>query len=406
MALGMMFLVATGLARYGSHQDPRLDLQFAIPASGLQTPVLDVRPAPPLGQAVVGDDFVEYPIFAMQTPSDAKKVTAHFSSATAKEVFDWFETQGLSFVVDDSQIPAGARVTLNVVDQPVDVVADALAQALGGHWTMRNGIRVFRKGPASNMGAFTFSPDDLPKSMQVFGGKGGPKFFNWTDGSSQSVQDEAKKIEDQAKAFQKEFGPAFQQDLKEKIQAQDWQKQLGSDFQQKLQDDMKGSFGPDWQQKLQAGTQGQFGPDFQQKLQDEIKGQFSPDFQLKLQKDVQGQFGPEFEKRIEKMAQDLAKSAEELSREIQRQENSGQFKSSSDWSRLFQDRQDAMPKVVDAKKFLSTLTPGQKDIAKTRGYLRFSDLTDDQRRMLGGTPGGHTILKFKTDGQQIEIRDK
>jgi hypothetical protein len=77
-----------------------------------------------------------------------KRVSASFNQASVREVLDWLTKNGMNFVVSDSEIPRDATVTLNVQDQPVNEVADAIAEALGGHWANRSGLRVFRKGVA------------------------------------------------------------------------------------------------------------------------------------------------------------------------------------------------------------------------------------------------------------------
>jgi len=58
-------------------------------------------------------------------------------------------------------------------------------------------------------------------------------------------------------------------------------------------------------------------------------------------------------------------------------------------------------------KLMKSLTDQQKELNKKQGYLKFDDLTPDQRAILNvhGSPGGVEI-KFSSDGESITIKSK
>lgn len=66
-------------------------------------------------------------------------------------------------------------------------------------------------------------------------------------------------------------------------------------------------------------------------------------------------------------------------------------------------------KKVDAKKFLDSMTANQKDLMKKQGYLKVSDLTDDQKNMLFENPKSELPKEFTfmldLDGQKVTIKN-
>jgi hypothetical protein len=122
-----------------------------------------------------------------------QRVSASFDHAGVSEVMDWLTKNGVSFVSADSELPKDATITLNVKDQPINQVVDAIADALGGHWQRRGEMRVFRKGQGfdvfrggDNM-TWNMAPDGKAWStgpgsnMKVFTGKDGNRVFMMPD---------------------------------------------------------------------------------------------------------------------------------------------------------------------------------------------------------------------------------
>ena len=63
-------------------------------------------------------------------------------------------------------------------------------------------------------------------------------------------------------------------------------------------------------------------------------------------------------------------------------------------------------KLENLKKFLATITPEQKALADKQGYLKTSDLTKEQRELLGIGEGGDVDMTFQVDDQKVTIKGK
>jgi hypothetical protein len=64
----------------------------------------------------------------------------------------------------------------------------------------------------------------------------------------------------------------------------------------------------------------------------------------------------------------------------------------------------ARANAVDAKKFLNTLTPDQKQSQRMRGHVLYMDLTKEQKALLGKVPSGKFEIKLKVNDQEVVVR--
>lgn len=172
----------------------------------------------------VGFDVPKDSLF--QGSASSGSVSVSFRNATAREVLDWLKNEGVNFVVDDGQINKDGRVSLNVVNKPLQTVMDALARAWGGHWEKKNDIWIFRKGvdffsssgdlagtPAPNTayapylqnrlksdGAIVAKIDNLDQVLRIQGDLGKER----SEALTKALQkDDSKSWEEFAKAWQK-----------------------------------------------------------------------------------------------------------------------------------------------------------------------------------------------------------
>ena len=375
---------------------------------------------------------------ALLVPTSQKdsKVSVQFHSARVSEVLNWLQSHGFNFVVNDGDIQRSKTVTINVTNQSVGSVADAIANALGGHWDTANGIHIYKTGTTSmnwmkvpSEGAFIFS-DSIPGmspgqklDVEKLQGQFGPDF--------------QKKIQDQfgpefQKKMQEQFGPDFQKKMAE---------QFGPDFQKKIQD----QFGPEFQKKMQAESgkdldkkfKDQFGPEFEKrieeqfgpKFQKQMEDQFGPEFQKKIedqfgpkfQKQMEDQFGPEFQKKIEEQfGPKFQKQMEDMSAQLQKEleKNKALQGNSSDSfsnrSKLFiQSDSKSNHKNkgdntlasdrFDATRFLNSLTSDEKDQQRKQGYIWYLDLTREQKMMFSKFDGKFDI-DLKINGEEVRVR--
>ncbi len=79
------------------------------------------------------------------TSSQKQHVTVRFNNAPIQRVLDWLGKQDANFVVSSSSISSDLKISLNVKDEPLSSVENAIAAAMGGSWAKRDGIMVFRK---------------------------------------------------------------------------------------------------------------------------------------------------------------------------------------------------------------------------------------------------------------------
>src|SRR5579862_1028543 len=118
-----------GLAGIGlAAQEPGFDYQVAAPVDTPATATL-----------------ADYRVAQNQSLNQGG-VSARFHDARVVEVLEWLDKQGVNYVIADPSLN-DHKITLNIDDQPVGDVADAIASALGGHWEHRGKIRVYKNGP-------------------------------------------------------------------------------------------------------------------------------------------------------------------------------------------------------------------------------------------------------------------
>ena len=463
---------------------------------------------------------------ALYTPlgQRASSTSVEFRSAKVSEVFNWLKTNGFSFVVNDSDVNNSKTISLNVVNQPIGAVAEAIASALGGHWETSNGIHVFKKGSLGmnwmkvpSEGSMIWggelpgkglskdrSAEDMfgpefqmkiqqeasPEFQKNFMEKFGPDFAKKI--KEQFGPEFQKKMkegqgEDFGMKFQNNFGPEFQKKIEEQFgpkfqkhieeMVSQLQKQhaltgskdseMNPELELKLQKQMEEQFGPKFQKQIEE----QFGPKFQKHMEEmasqlqkqharsgskELDMKMDSDFELKLQKQMEEQFGPKFQKHIEEMVSKLQmeharggskdsdmkmdsnielklqmqmeeqfgpkfqKRMEELGAQMEKEMAKGHLQSkgeklrSNDHVRMFSvphlqkgnsrsSNVNADSESFNGAHFLNTLSPDQKDQQRKQGYIWYTDLTSDQKRMFDSFSGKFDI-KVKVDGEEVRVR--
>jgi hypothetical protein len=90
-----------------------------------------------------------------------RRISGQFNNAGLSEVLKWLGGQGVSFVVDSATISGERKLTMNIVNQPLGDVIDAIAGAFDGKWE-RHGEVYTLKGPQR----LALVPDGLPNVKQ------------------------------------------------------------------------------------------------------------------------------------------------------------------------------------------------------------------------------------------------
>lgn len=305
IALASTALLASLVTHAG--QDPRIDYAFAAPQ--LDDSV-----------AVATTSVAGSPTTVVATTS-TKRVTASFKSASVAEVLAWLTKQGVSFVVSDDQIN-NKKITLNVVNQPIESVVDAVAASFGGHWERRGTVRVYQKG------------------SDVFSG------FQFTP-STQFAPSETRAYSFDAKEFP--GGAVSIPDMKVFLAPLKSLKDIpGSGLDEK---------------EIEAITK---------ELQDSLKDAKVDDPAV-----------------WEKFSKKLSEKLQKIDAKVGRIAQTGK----------------AQSVTVNGSDVLATLTPAQKDLQKKQGYLKVSDLTDAQRKLLGITGTGQFEISIFKNGESLKIKN-
>jgi hypothetical protein len=381
-------------------QDPRLDYSFAAPK-------LD-------GTDTLQVATTSRPVIAAQADSArayGKTVSVTFNNAPVSQVLNWIKKQGVSFVIDES-ITRNKRVTLNIVNQPVSSVLDAIGAALDGHWSRRGSIYVYRPG-----GMTFFSSEGLTT----------PKAFMAPD-----VNTDVQKLPKMDKEWVEKMGKM--PDMKgftfaapnvhiEDLPHMDkeWAEKMGKIPDMKgfkfvtpdMRIDKLAPMDKEWVEKMS-------------KMHGDMKS-----FNLEAPKAFAYHFGPmgkDLAEKIAKEVQDALKDSKLNDQEFWEKfgkELAESLHKNLDENRPFFNELKAMPfpkmdadkmkelkvyaegakaRSIDAEKFMASVTPAQKELQKSRGYLKVSDLTDAQREMLGIKDDQDLNLEFVIKGEKISIK--
>lgn len=298
--------------------------------------------------------------------SNDKTLTKSFNNATAKEVFDWMKSQKLNFVVDVTQIP-DKRVTLSFDKVPADTAIRAISRALGFGWAREGEVFVLSQSPVMNR----FMPEgldwaragsqmpDFMKEWEVpFFGKPGDKDF-LSDvmvlpyfGDGQDLTPEQKKKWEE---WSKKFGESFGREWSER-------------------------FTPEMLEKLKGeGRVFRFGPEF-------FDGKDGERFKIVVPEGFE--MSDEHKKALEQARVEIRKLQDGTLKQL-KELNLGE-------GGVF--RMNGM----NINKLKESLSAGQKEIMKNKGYLELGDLTEEQKKYLGDLPKGAQV-KLKLDGSTTSI---
>jgi hypothetical protein len=320
MALQAVLLAAAGMNMIVG-QDPRMDLQFAVPTvdHGLvpyvakEVASVQVQGGPGSPGLVAGNYNLHF-----ASVQETKRVTATFRAARAAEVLSWLEKQGVSFIVADGTVPPNTTVTVNLVNQPLPTVVDALGRALGGHWVRQGEIRVFQRGPG-----FT----------------------------------------------ERLIAPAVTgtADLKvPAIRVEELEKRLGPEFEKRMEARMKA---------------------------------------------LETRMTPTIEKRVAESMKAMEKSAqirEEAMKRVYERSTAPPIvrtETRVGTTRVAPTRDSIRISTMDGAGLIRSLDSGQRHTMRTRGYLRYDELSAAQKRMLGSVPSSATFeIRFKINNEEVVVR--
>lgn len=310
----------------------------------------------------------------------AKRVSCTFTNATVAEVLKWLSTQGQSFVADESVAGSKRKVTVNIVDQPINDVLDAIADGLSCKWEKKGDVLVLK-----NSGVFT--------NLAPYVSEGSTKW----EYPQAEVWRELPKLE----------MPLSIPNIDSKWMTPEVQKQLQSEVEKAMKEAKKAI-----EEAHKSGKA--------EKMTSEERAQF--------------------EKEMVKAKAEIEKAMQELKKELKNEKGfvlAPNMKGLEKWDvqmpklkefrtvvpklkefKLNDKNAFVIPKslapntklfvgTADVQALLKSLTKAQKDKAAKQGYLKPSDLTTAQKKMLGDLPAGtNWSIVYDIDGQKVTIKGK
>lgn len=327
-----------------------------------------------------------------------ERVSASFNQASVREVLDWLSKNGVSFVAADGDFAKDATVTLNVRNQPASDIADAIAQALGGHWQRRGEIMVFRKGGHD----FMFSGPGAMTMPRVQGfplSEGGQMFrFEGPDGKKTMGIEMQRSMEKLHEALPKMNwqGPEGE---KMRIELKRSMDQLHKELPKIRIESMKALK----DHKLSEGEQKRIHIEIEKAMGEAHKGMEKAHKEMeRARKEHPEAFDGEHRVFMAPHGGD-GKDLFEL-----HVEKGGLTKVGPLGHGKIRGESMMLRPATDGgiEKLVMALSPAQRELHRRQGYLKASDLTPNQLKMLGMKTGkGNWTIKFVKDNDEIVIKN-
>lgn len=371
-------------------------------------PLADKSTAAPL--TLVSDDLTAPLAKVLENPIQDRRVTVRING-TLEDVIKWLGDNGVSFVLENKDL-SGRKLTINLVNQPIEDAIAAIADALDVSYTKKGDIYAF----GSTKMLFAPAAPGMPAKVREIA----PRV--WSDKDSDNIIIEVQKAIEEAhkakgskndiapKMFMFEHGKALSpQEMK---QFELHMKNLG-DHIKVLTPNLREL------EKMAPMT------DKERRAFEESMKSLHQNLKL-MPKSIEGmkmseKERKEFELEMKKLQQEMKALPGEIK----------MFKFEGDNLKgLCEKEMKALelelmgkefglkvippvpgsPKAPVAlksssmKELMKSLTPDQKAKHERQGYLKLSDLSGAQKKMLG-SPSGNFTISVNMDGQKLTIKN-
>ncbi len=172
MAIYAALLMPLSLAgALATLQDPRMNMQIAAPQ--LDNSIQAVPPPAPKADPTRASSPAA--IASTGYPGLDKTVTVSFHSASMKEVLKWLNSKSDTKFVVNSASAQEQELTLNLLDQPLSAVVDAISDALGGRFVKQGNAYVLQTAAprAPRYGNLWSTPALPPRSGRLLAPRAG-----------------------------------------------------------------------------------------------------------------------------------------------------------------------------------------------------------------------------------------
>lgn len=380
-------------------------------------------------------------------PELQKKVTVAFEAAPLSDVLRWVKSQGLNFAVAPDAGFANRKLTLSVRGVPISDVLEAIAEAYGGEWVQRGPIQVLSNRGGIGVSPRIASPADLPLRIREMV----PRIQSEQhEAMRRAIEIERKSIGETRRAIagsdamKVQIEKALEMAHKE-LQLSKGAKSVDSKALEAMQKSLEEAMrsGGLHEQALDElsklrGMGGVLSPEALAKMRSfevELQGKgglLPPEALKELSKmkiELQGKGGilpPEALKELAKLKElggvlppEALKELSEMKIELQGKGGVLPPEALKELAKLKEMR--AMPKlelkrlegqpgrgvalsVGGMKQLVDTLSKKQRALHKKQGFLRVSDLTASQRKLLGETPEGDWSITIRFQGKDLTLR--
>lgn len=313
---------------------------------------------------------------ALARVTQDKRVSVNFNNASLKDVANFLRKQKIDFVIDPDQFK-DRRLTVSLSDVSTSTALSAIANALDAHWERVGEVRVLKRGGGFGPGADTFFRSAPGFATPAFPRTPDMKFY-------QVPGMDKKAFEEMQKAMEK-----AQKDMK--FEFKDF-KGLDKGQQEEVRKALEGA----------------------RKDMDKARKEMERSRVEFRNFDGARVYGLDKESLEELRANARAGRSRVYGLDAKTLE---QLRSNNrtldgrtnlfDKKTLEELRAKGRSLSINGKNMgdvMKSLTPAQKELHKKQGYLKSSDLTAEQRHILGITGEGTFDITIVRDGETLKIK--
>lgn len=383
----------------------------------------DVAPAPKpesgLPMKLISDDLSNPFGNLLAEATQDKRVTVRIQG-TIEDVIKWMGDTGISFVLENQNL-SSRKVTINIVDQPVEDAIAAIAEALGTGWSKRGQVYVLGTKdalaprvwsvPGAPIAPKALSPEarvrvetevkraeELAKKARENAKYIAPEVFTWRSGLSEK---DRKELEQQMKKLHE------LKDLSD-VRVYTDVKGLSDKERKEFELQMKKLHELKELSDVRVYTDVKSISEKERKaLEESLKGLKSmPHIFIREGREMTPAERKKFEESMRKLEVEMKELGDDMKVYTvppmtgqQRKELEGKWFSERDLPKA-----PAALRTGTMEELMKSLTPDQRMKHEQQGFLKFSDLSGGQKKMLG-SPKGNFTISFNLNGKQLTIKN-
>lgn len=335
--------------------------------------------ATPLAPFQLASDNLVNPFakFIVEAPQE-KRVTARITG-TIEDVVKWMGDNGISFVLENRALST-RKVTVNIVNQPVDDAIAAIADALGTSWTKRGQVYVL--GGQDAFAPRVFAAPGSTKKIQPLS----PQQKAMIEAQTKRAQELSKK------ALEKSIAPRiFSFEVPTPPGLSDKDRKEFEQQMKKLREELKGL-------DVRIYTDMKGLSETERKAMDEALKNLKNHLSIRDYRQMTPEEQKRFDEAMRKLEIDMRKLGDDFKVYTVPPMRPGQVKESA------APRAPLILKAASMDELLKSLTPDQKVKHEQQGFLKYSDLSGAQKKMLG-SPSGNFTISFNLDGRKLTIKN-